>query len=380
MKMKKNYLAVICAAAMLLCGCGADKQSAAPIGDASSQAESSAAELVSSADSSFPDTAPDTLPPREMKDRITSGGAAISDYTVIAGVSVWERGTDIRSDYEGLVTDEGLLSAVWEMLNAVEDTPPGTALSIGGRVNTAFIRLVPKAGGEPVTVSVNIGYYNEGEEGGPEIVVLSGRSTVDGDTYYVEAGDVKGGIYSSSWLRDFCETAAVKEENLTGRTEPEQSSSVRKGSIVLARRQSNYAWSVEDRITVIDIEGRAYSVELAGEKAGSEYSPLDTEHLLPELEAKIKEGKLELTAEVDPALVKEIAEKAWQIDPSARVETEPLQGADMGQVTVYVVTDRVIRLSTSGDVNEHLDDPTAQEILDDYTELLKGAKRNEKMP
>ena len=209
--MKAKITAAIAAAALLLAGCAdadsSDKGASAPTEASSSQTDSSVPESSpeesSGTGESRPDTAPETSRPRQMKDKVTGKGLSVSDYNVSVKVKLSENG-DYTKEVKGEITDPDRLNEIWEVIGMAEDTQPATGISIGGQVYPAEVRLEPKSGGEPVIMSVCTGICFEGEDGGADLIVLSGRATVDGDTFCVHAGQVGHGGFNAKWFYDYC--------------------------------------------------------------------------------------------------------------------------------------------------------------------------------
>ncbi len=367
-----HIAASVLAAALLLTGCaGADSSSdvSAAVPASSVGADVSVPQSVTEpVSSSEPDESTQlTSVGRDRKDRVTGRGLTADDYDVTVSCSDYEDGSLV--EHEAAVTDREQLDKLWRMLTIVEDCPQHKVFdSIGGRVNNSSVKLVPKAGGEPVTVSVNIAYYNEGEEGGPSVIVLSGRTDADGDIWYVPVSEAADGQYDSEWLRSFCNDCIARSESgsVLEVLEPETVENTGGSEIAVIKRYTNYAWGVDDKGFFIDTAGGIYSFSFA---EGAEYGTevLSLEELLPALE-KLR-GENAAKGSADAEKLRQALELAAGIPEDAVMKELPERAFDAGQHTLYInAAGRLTELETYGDHCSVLDDPSAEAVI----ELLDG--------
>ena len=383
MKKDVKIIAALLAAALMLTGCGKSDNSPAPVAASpdSSLAETSAPEISqpeayepdsSASESSAPESsAPESSSPdssevidgadllRQAKESLTRGHS-VSDYNVTARYVDYDTTTGGLVNHTVPVIDSGQLDELWEMLCEVEaQTPKHIFDSIGGGVNSAEVMLKPAAGGKTVVLKMCIGYYNEGEEGGPTVIVLQGLCDADGDLFYIPAGDVAEGRYSSEWLMNFCKTA----EELCGLApaKPETPASTEPSNIVLITRYQNWAWGVDDRGSFVDKDGDVYSFSFTDADTLYDYDPVSGSDLLETLE-KIRADR-EPEGKADSDAMQQILQLIPEIDTSADV-TEEHCAYDAGQTTLYAVRGHeIIALHSSGDYKRELADDAARKIV-----------------
>ncbi|MBQ7186568.1 MAG: hypothetical protein IJR91_02925 [Ruminococcus sp.] len=371
----KNRLLMLTLTAALLCGCGSAENSSGAENIPAAGAVGAVTQTVTTAsDSSTAETSisvpvktePTTLRPRAYEDSITAGHT-VSDYTVTLKCTV--RDCDINTDYEGEITDGEQLARVWDMLKAAEAAPPNSFAGYFGNGGqfSSVLTLTPKWGGQEVSISGGIGYYNEGEEGGPSIFVFEGYSAPDGGIYTMCCTEE----YGPSWLEELCRDTVIKQDKVTGQSiEDKQTID---SEVIFVSRSTNWAWGVYDSLTFVDMKGCIYSLTLSSGNDNYDYIPKTVEQLLPELDRMIKDGNTLPVGRLDDddaAALPAIRALGADIPADARPTEDEEISRDAGQKTLYLVADRVIELNTRGDVEHELDDPAARKAAEMYSEMM----------
>ena len=372
----KNRLLMLTLTAALLCGCGSAESSgggaenipaAGAVGAVTQTVTTASDSPAAETSISVPTkTEPEALRPRRSTDSITAGHT-VSDYTVTLKCTV--RDNNIYTDYKGELTDAEQLERVWKMLTAAEAAPPERFAGYfrnGGQF-PSVLTLTPKWGGQEVSISGGIGYYNEGEEGGPSIFVFEGYSAPDGGIYTMCCTEE----YDSNWLEELCRDTVIKQDKVIGQSiEDKQTINT---EVVFVSRSTNWAWGVYDSLTFVDMKGGIYSLSLSSGNDNYDYIPKTVEQLLPELDRMIKDENTlpirKLDAD-DAAALPAIRALGREISGTAKYTEDKEISMDAGQKTLYLVADRVIELNTRGDVEHDLDDPAARKAAEMYSEMM----------
>ena len=382
-------LASVLLTAALLCGCGnsdssggaaaisaADPSAAEPVsGTVTTVTAGSGSEADPLPDGSDPDrTEPTTLRPREATDKLTEGHT-VKDYRVTAKFTAVTGENPYRSTtYEGVITDENELDKIWKMLCAAEaETPIKFAGFFGS--GRAAITLTPEWGGQEVVISKCIGYYNEGEEGGPEVLLFTGLTDRDGTVWSMS----HTADYDSNWLDCFCMNTIIARGEITGETIEDSDPVIENSNVAVVTRYTNWAWNVYDKVNFIDINGNVYSMTLADGEDYS-YKPLTVKELLPKFEEMIADQNTKPSGKVSAEEIGKIKSLGQEISPDAKNTEDRSVMCDAGQNTLYVITDRVIELATTGDNEHELDDENARKAVKIYDEILRNIERTETAP
>ena len=375
----KNRLLMLTLAAALLCGCGSAEDSSGAENIPAAGAVGAVTQTVTTAsDSSTAEasisvpikTEPEALRPRRATDSITAGHT-VSDYTVTLKCTV--RDNNIYTDYKGELTDAEQLERVWKMLTAAEAAPPERFAGYfrnGGQF-PSVLTLTPKWGGQEVSISGGIGYYNEGEEGGPSIFVFEGYSAPDGGIYTMCCTEE----YDSNWLEELCRDTVIKQDKVTGQSiEDKQTIN---SEVIFVSRSTNWAEGFYDSLTFMDMKGNIYSLTLADSGYCNSCSYRTVEQLLPDLEKMIGDGNTLPVKRLDSEDISALpAVKALgsEIPEDAKNTEDRTASFDRGQRTLYIVTDRVIELYTKGDVEHELDNHAAAKAARMYDEMIRRAE------
>ncbi|MBR4554257.1 MAG: hypothetical protein IKO27_01545 [Ruminococcus sp.] len=314
-----------------------------------------------------PNTEPETRRPREADDNIAAP-FSFTEYTITATYK--DKETD--KTYEGVIANQDALEQLWTLIGYAERCEP-VKLASAGKYDTASITLEPEWGGEPVTVETCIGYETEGQCGGPLVIRFKGRSSKDGSDLCVPLCEIGGsGInYSERWLEDFCRKCLVEG---WGERDGRLPVGMEDTDLVFICRNTNFAEGVQDNGSAVDKEGNVYRFDFTDENTGYDYECPDESQMIEVIGRLRKEGKLTASAKVDKQTLESLVDMAKDISPDAEYSDTGEVIYDGGDSSLYIVTDRIIRLSRSGMSNEFLNDPAALEIKRQFRDMMKKAE------
>lgn len=247
------------------------------------------------------------------------------------------------------ITDENVISQIWEMLVNIESLPPVTLdeNDTVGSASSFIIMLKHRSTGEEYTLSSGILYENPNNDGGPALAVIRSKSfTAYYNAFYSDDGETWYGI--SPQLTAPPEITA---------TETADETSSRKSNIVVVSCQRNDFYR---KGTFIDIDGKVYEYDFTDEKI------VDNNDFVSRLEDYYHSADVGYTQTVqDPDLLWKIAALSDSISPNAEIAKEQTS-SDTEPNTVYVLNSdsKLIKLYSNGSVTETNTDRYAIEAAD----------------
>ena len=392
MKRINAIASIILAGALMLCGCGSDAGSggAADISNAepvvtsvttvtalgsvtTAGADVSVPE-VTTADNSKAET--DVLRHRDYTTKLTENHT-ISDYTVKAKYVYRDSQSGSMTTFEGEITNEAELQKVWTMLCTAEATQPTKYASVSGSASVgASLTLTPKWGGVEVEIFNGIGYYNEGEEGGPSVMIFMGLMAPETGTFTLDCGEE-----FQNWLTNFCGETVVARNEITDQfSSPDDSDPpITNSNVAVVSRYTNWAWNVYDKVTFYDVKGNIYTLTLADNEDYS-YKPKTVEELLPKFEEMIADENTKPSGRVSEEDIAAIRSLGAAISKDAKMTEPESVMCDGGQTTLYVITDRVTEVRSTGDNEYELDDVNARKLSVIYYKMKDNVEILETMP
>lgn len=243
------------------------------------------------------------------------------------------------------ITDENVISQIWEMLVNIESLPPVTLdeNDTVGSASSFIIMLKHRSTGEEYTLSSGILYENPNNDGGAALAVIRSKSfTAYYNAFYSDDGE--------TWYGISPQLTAPPEI-----TAPETSS--RKSNIVVVSCQRNDFYR---KGTFIDIDGKVYEYDFTDEKI------VDNNDFVSRLEDYYHSADVGYTQTVqDPDLLRKIAALSDSISPNAEI-TKEQTSSDTEPNTVYVLNSdsKLIKLYSNGSFTETNTDRYAIEAAD----------------
>ena len=130
---------------------------------------------------------------------------------------------------------------------------------------------------------------------------------------------------------------------------------------MFVQRYTNYAWASTDEGYFIDYYGNKYVFDFGGKRLDE-----NSEEFFNELwQVYLDNDPVERGLYDEKKLFDILVDDIQTIDENAEVSEDP-RGADMGQLTLYVVDidGHLIKLRSEGDVSRQLEDETAKKLCD----------------
>ncbi len=295
-----------------------------------------------------------------------SANNCISDCR-LDNLSFYAYGYDIsaeqnhKRDYEGAITDKEVIAELWDIITKQELQPEVS----GNESYTGFpyIKITDNSTGNVYTVSFSTMItYGSCHGLCPDVV----GHVCDIPATYTDCMRISGGIYSHHAVIDG-DAARFNElvMNSLKQYEPVNdavfSKSAKTDRIVFVQRYTNYAWASTDEGYFIDCYGNKYVFDFGGKRLDE-----NSEEFFNELwQVYLDNDPVERGLYDEKKLFDILVDDIQTIDENAEVSEDP-RGADMGQLTLYVVDidGHLIKLRSEGDVSRQLEDETAKKLCD----------------